>query len=110
MNKVENFKTRLNKAMEIRKLKAIDLSLLTKISKSLISQYKNGYCEPKQDNFYLIANALNVDYAWLMGYDVPLERETEYHLKMREKIKEKLIIATDEQLNKIFQYIEDIGV
>lgn len=45
-----------------------------------------------------------------MGYDVPMDRESEKHLKLREKIKEKLIIATDEELEKILQYTNDIGI
>lgn len=109
MNRAENFQTRLNKALKIRGLKSVDLCRSTGISKGLISQYLNGYCEAKQDNFYLIANTLNVDYGWLMGYDVPMEREGEEHRKLREKIKEKLINASDEQLSKILQYAEDIG-
>ena len=86
------------------------LSQMTGINQSQISHYISGYCEPKQDNFYLIANVLNVDYGWLMGYDVPMDRETEKHLKLRENIKEKLIIATDEELEKILQYTIDIGI
>lgn len=110
MNKVESFKERLNKALVIKGIKPVELCKLTGISKGLLSQYMNGYCEAKQDNFYLIANALNVDYAWLMGLDVPMDRESEYHLKLREEIKELLIIANDSDLEKILQYIGDIGV
>ncbi|WP_243124926.1 hypothetical protein [Clostridium cuniculi] len=34
----------------------------------------SGKYTPKQNNIYLIAEALNVNEAWLMGYDVPMER------------------------------------
>ena len=110
MHKVKKISDRLKEALNIKGIKAIELSQLTGINKSQISHYISGYCEPKQDNFYLIANVLNVDYGWLMGYDVPMERETEKHLKLRESIKEKLIIATDEELEKILQYTIDIGI
>ena len=40
-----------------------------------ISQYISGAYEPKQDRIYLISKALNVSEAWLMGLDVPMERQ-----------------------------------
>lgn len=36
----------------------------------------SGYAKPKQDRIYLIAKALHVDEAWLIGYDVPMVKET----------------------------------
>ena len=70
----DSFKRRLNQAMSIRNLKQIDIRLSTGISRSLMSQYVNGYCIPKSDKLYLLAKALNVNEAWLMGLDVPMER------------------------------------
>lgn len=49
-----------------------ELSRKTGIPKSAISQYIKGSFEPKQDRIYLIAKALNVSEAWLMGFDVPI--------------------------------------
>ena len=40
-----------------------------------MSQYCNGGLVPRQDRTYLIANALNVSEAWLMGYNVSIERD-----------------------------------
>jgi transcriptional regulator with XRE-family HTH domain len=56
-------------------MKQSELCGITKIPKSAISQYISGAFEPKQDRVYLIAQALNVSEAWLMGFDVPMERE-----------------------------------
>lgn len=42
-----------------------------------MSQYISGAFKPKQDRTYLIAQALNVSEAWLMGFDVPMERKTD---------------------------------
>lgn len=53
-----------------------ELCQLTKIPKSAMSQYVKGTFEPKQDRVELLAKALQVSEAWLMGYDVPMERET----------------------------------
>ena len=67
--------TRIRKALSIRNMKAVDLCNKTGIPKSAMSQYINDRFEPKQDRVYLIANALKVTEAWLMGFDVPMERE-----------------------------------
>ena len=70
----ETFQNRLNQALEIRNMKPVELSQRTGLSKARISQYTNGVYEAKQKALYLIARALNVSEAWLMGYDVQMER------------------------------------
>ena len=47
------------------------------MNKSDISQYVSGKVEPNQDKLYVLAKALNVSEAWLMGYDVPMERSSD---------------------------------
>lgn len=42
-----------------------------------MSQYLHGSFEPKQQNLYALAKALDVSEAWLMGYDVPKSRKTD---------------------------------
>ena len=66
---------RIKKALYIKGMKQSDLCRLTKIPKSALSQYISGAFEPKQDRIYLMAQALNVSEAWLMGLDVPMERK-----------------------------------
>lgn len=44
-----------------------------KLNKSDISQYVSGKVEPGQDKLLLLAEALGVNPAWLLGYDVPAE-------------------------------------
>ncbi len=73
--KKESCSTRLKRALKINGMKQAELSSITKIPKSAISQYVSGAFEPKQDRVELIAEALNVSEAWLMGFDVPMERE-----------------------------------
>ena len=74
IGRAETCADRIKKALEIKGMKQSDLRRLTKIPKSSMSQYMSGDYEPKQDRIYLIAKALNVSEAWLMGYDVPMER------------------------------------
>ena len=66
---------RIKKALTIKGMKQSDLCRLTKIPKSALSQYISGAFEPKQDRIYLMAQALNVNETWLMGLDVPMERQ-----------------------------------
>ena len=65
---------RIKEGLEIRNMKQIDLSRLTGISRSMITEYLKGKYEPRQDNIYLIAKALDVNEAWLMGFDVKKDR------------------------------------
>ena len=71
---MDEIRNRLQRGLDIRGMKAIDLCNKTKISKSAISQYLSGYAKPKADRIFIIAKALDVNEAWLMGYDVPMER------------------------------------
>ena len=73
--KQSNFAERLCEAKFIRKIKQVELCAATGIGKSAMSQYFKGSFEPKPDKVAALASALNVSEAWLMGYDVPMERE-----------------------------------
>ena len=74
--RVDTCGSRIAKALAIRGMRQAELCKLAKVPKSSLSLYLSGAYEPKQDRIYSIAKALNVSEAWLMGYDVPMERET----------------------------------
>lgn len=76
---IEQFKNRLKKALLLRNMKPIKLSEKTGIPKSAISQYTTGYAKPKQDRIYLICKVLNINEAWLLGYDVPMEKANTFN-------------------------------
>ena len=71
----DTFAHRLQKALDYNKMKAIDLANKTGINKSLISNYLSGNFKAKQDKLTQMAEVLNVAEAWLMGYDVRMDRE-----------------------------------
>ena len=71
----ETISIRIKKALKIKGMKQAELCKLANIPKSSLSQYLSGDFEPKQDRIYLIAKALNVSEAWLMGFDVPMDRQ-----------------------------------
>lgn len=65
---------RIQQAMDIRNMKAVDICEKTGIPKSSMSMYLSGKVEPKSDRLYKIAKCLDVAESWLLGYDVPMER------------------------------------
>jgi len=95
--KNENTAIRLRKIMTDKNLRQIDVLNLAvpfcniygvKMNKSDISQYCAGKTEPNQKKLFVLGKALNVSEAWLMGFDVPMERihapeskESENHIE-----------------------------
>lgn len=75
MNNQVELKDRLLQAMTMREKKSVDLARDLKIPKSAISQYLSGKRTIKDSKrLYEIAKYLDVSEAWLMGFDVPMER------------------------------------
>jgi len=72
--RVDTFANRLNEAIRIRGIKKIDLAKKTGIDKASISQWVKGVYEARQEGVYKLSKALEVNEAWLMGYDIPMER------------------------------------
>lgn len=66
--------SRIQEGMEMRNLRQVDIVERTGINKGALSSYISGRYKPKQTNIYLIAKALDVNEAWLMGLDVPPDR------------------------------------
>lgn len=103
--KKENTASRLNKIMAERNLRQVDIlervkpfciKYDIKMNKSDLSQYVSGKVEPSQEKLVVLGMALNVSEAWLMGFDVPMERTA----------------STKKSSPKIMQYYEllnDIG-
>ena len=73
--KVESCSQRIARALLIKGMRQSELCKLANVPKSSLSLYLSGAYEPKQDRIYDIARVLNVSEAWLMGYDVPMEKE-----------------------------------
>ena len=71
----EDFSVRLKKAITLNKITPAKLSRKSGVDKSLISNYLSGKYKAKQNKLYDLALALNVNEAWLMGYDVTMDRK-----------------------------------
>ena len=104
----DTFANRLKMALEMNNMKPIDLARKTKINKSLISSYMSGVCKAKQDKLDLIATALDVSEAWLMGYDVPSTRIITKKSKS-DILREKIESLNDYQKDAIIQIIDNMN-
>lgn len=75
MKLVDTFSNRLQKALDYSHMRQVDLVEKTKLDKTLINKYLAGVMKAKQDKLTILADALDVNEVWLMGYDVPMNRE-----------------------------------
>lgn len=71
--KVATFSERIKYAMAVKDIKQTDIVKILGIGKGHFSSYVSGRYEPKQNNLHLIAKILNVNEAWLAGYDVAMD-------------------------------------
>lgn len=69
------FMFRLRKAIADKGITASELSRISGVGKSDISNYLKGKYVPKQDKCYMLANALGVDPGWLMTGYVPISED-----------------------------------
>ncbi len=82
--KERNTSDRLKEIMTKNGLRQIDIlnkaipfckKYNVKLGRNDLSQYISGKVEPSQKKLTVLAEALEVNEAWLMGYDVPMETE-----------------------------------
>ena len=71
--KYEKTAMRIRQAMDRMGLSQQELADRCHIGKSSISHYVNGTNEPGNKTAYILAKALNVNPAWIMGFDVDME-------------------------------------
>ena len=74
---------RLKEVMDLRGLRQVDVlercrpyceSSGIRLTRSDLSQYLSGKVKPRQDKLAILGQGLNISEAWLMGYDVPMDR------------------------------------
>lgn len=95
---VDTFANRLKKALNKAGLSQTQLAEKTKIDKSLISNYLAGNYNAKQDKLTLMANVLDVDETWLMGFDVP-EKTKISKEDNKAMSKDELILLLEENID-----------
>ncbi len=99
--------SRISSALQLRNMKQSELCAKTGIPKSAMSQYINGAFEPKQDRIYKIAKALDVNEAWLMGFDVPMAREN-YQKKNDELVELIARMRRDDEFTELVKCLNGL--
>lgn len=103
MKKAE-IKDRIREAMELRGLTQSELSEKAKIDKGQLSSYLSGKYKPRQKNIEALAKELNVDEAWLMGFDVTIERKDNPITDFSKN--DPIIINNKEFYNRLSRYFD----
>lgn len=99
--KNETTSKRIRVALSNANMKPQELADKSGIGKASISQYVNGSHAPGNVSAEKMGKILNVNPLWLMGFDSPMERETE-KAKKEESPK---ILQYYEQLNDIGKHV-----
>lgn len=98
---------RLQEALTARGMKAAELSERTDVPKGAISYYLAGKSNPKADRTYILAKALDVSEAWLMGFDVAMERTPEQ--KKNDRLSELIVrLRRDPALFAIVEMLDRV--
>lgn len=98
----EKFIERLNSILQKRNLSQADLSKMTGIRSSSISDWLNGKYEPKQDKISIIAEALNVSPVWLIGYDDTASNQSKGYYVDPETAEYAEILRTRPEMRLLF--------
>lgn len=93
------FQERLEYALAIRGMTAAELSRKAGVAEATISQYRSGYCQPKDKNLYKLSKALGVSPAWMLGFDEADERT------VNKAIADLIPLLTDDQQKQVQDYI-----
>lgn len=111
----EELRNRLREALVLNDKKPADLCRDLRLAKSTVSQYLSGKSKNMDaDRLQDICTYLNVSEAWMMGYDVPMERKTKNALS-RDGLSsdESELISNYQKLNaagksKVREYAADL--
>lgn len=90
--KVSTFSQRLKEIIDYKGIKQAELARQLKVDRSTITKYINGENTTTTSRLDDIANYFNINPAWLLGYDVPMEKNP-----FKNRLKEAM------QLNNITQ-------
>ncbi len=100
-------KERLREAMTARNMKAVELSEKTGVPKGAISYYLAGKSQPKADRLHKLGIALDVSEAWLLGFDVPMQR-TEAQKKNDDLVKVIAQLRKDAEFFEVVQLLAEL--
>ena len=96
---------RLREALNLCNMIPKELSVKSGVSEASISQYVNGSHAPSNISSGKMASVLCVDPMWLMGFDVPMKKDTVDYMFSSLNSDESLLIeryrSSDEQTKEM---------
>lgn len=100
----------------LEKCKPFCIAYDVKMNKSDLSQYCSGKVEPSQKKLVILAKALDVSEAWLMGFDVPprpikteIERIKDDKVERVMGYAEKILELKDEDAQLVMNLIDTLS-
>ena len=100
---METIRNRIKEGMKMRKINAAQLAKVSGVSETSISNYLNDKVKPKTNNIQKLASALEVNEAWLMGYDVDPDADYDGVFKSDEVQNSK--IESSENYGRLYKNI-----
>ena len=105
---------RISEALKMRGMRKADLARLLYQPRGTISNWCNNRYQPNDEMVERMAMILNVNSAWLHGFDAPISRDSQYDTEGREqRIDETIIIAyhsADEKIQKAIRVLLGIDL
>ena len=116
--KYEKTAKRLSMALERKGMRAAELSKLSGVGKSSISQYLKGKHAPGNVSAGKMADVLNVNPVWLIGFDVPMITPQKHPGEMgyaaesisldMQEAAEKIELLNEKNRKRVLKYMESL--
>ena len=111
---ISSFKERLSDLFDSSPLNATDLAKELDVSKQTLSAWKCGTRSPKRPTIETIARYFNVPVDWLMGFDVPNNKDTYENEKptpedeLDEELVNLLSDLTPDEVVRVFDFVSGL--
>ncbi len=102
MKKIADFTTRFHLLLEENHIARYSVGRKLGIPVTTMNEYYSGRYIPKSENLHKLADYFNVNYWWLLGYDVPKEKT----VNIKQQINDLIETMSDEQLKKAKKILE----
>ena len=102
MKKIADFTTRFHLLLEENHIARYSVGRKLGIPVTTMNEYYSGRYIPKAENLHKLADYFNVNYWWLLGYDVPKEKT----LTIKQEIIDLMEKMSDEQLKNAMKILK----
>lgn len=109
-DKPSDFSKRLQMGMSLKNMRQVDIVEKTGIKKSALSHYVKGMrSEVSLEVVHTIAQALDVNPVWLLGYDVPMDSSATYSKESADFLMDSFEDKSTREVMEIMRKLDDNG-